>query len=288
MPLLNIIIPTYNRKRLLEECLNSILSQTFTDYKIIVVVDGSTDGTINMLEESFKGLEVIRGNGDWWWTKSVNKGIEAAFKYNPDNILLLNDDVVLPPEYLNNVMKAANENPGCLLGSSIKDIRTGKYTYIGTNLDWRKVRYKNLITLYDLEKLSEYIPVNHLPGRGLLIPIQVFSKLGLFDTRTFPQQKADADFSLRAINAGYNLVVATNAYLFSHVDEGPDKVYESNYSIANFFKRLYEKKSKQNIYYTLRFNIRHCPKRWLLSYSLINVSAIIIGYLKRWLVSEDL
>lgn len=280
-----IVIPTYNRKRLLEECLRSVAEQSEHALKVIVVVDGSTDGTLDLLAEKYPDIEIVNGTGDWWWTKSVNKGIETALKYRPDGILLLNDDVVLPPNYLREIMKAAGENPGSLIGSAVKDILTGEYAFIGANLDWKKVWRFDLLKYYGNVNLPEYIPVNNLPGRGLLVPSTVFSSIGLFDKR-FPQQHSDADFSIRANKAGYGLFVSTRAFLYSHVDEGPDRAYESDYSIANFFRRLYEKRSKQNLFYLCRFSLRHCPKRWLVSYSLINILATVSGYVKRWLVSK--
>lgn len=280
---IGIIIPTYNRKRLLEQCLRSIKKQSFANYEVVVIIDGSTDGTNSLLKEKYPKVKVIQGNGNWWWTKSVNKGIKVISNYNPEYILLLNDDVVLPNDYLISIIKAANENSKCLLGSASKDIKTKEFNYIGGKRDWGKVWSKPFVYSYNLKNLPEYIPVNTLPGRGLLIPTEVFSKIGFFDEKSFPQAIADADFSIRANKAGYNLIVPTCAYLFSYVEEGPDNMYESEYCISNFFKRLYEKRSNQNLYYLLKFNYRHCPRKWFISYTTINFIAVISGYLKRWI-----
>jgi len=280
-----IVIPTHNRKSFLEKCLDSIIEQTYTNYKVIVVNDGSTDGTNDILDNSFPEIRVIHGDGNWWWTRSVNEGIRVAFQYEPNYILLLNDDVILHNNYLSNMIRAANDNPLCLIGSASKDVITKEYNYIGVNADWKRVRRKVLIDLYDRNRMPEYIKVNMLPGRGLFIPIEVFQMIGFFDEKNFPQANADADFSMRANKKGYGLIVSTRAYLFSYTEDGPDKYYESKYNIENFFKRLYEKRSKQNLYYLLKFNFRHCPRKWFFSYTTINFIAVIFGYLKRWMKS---
>lgn len=59
MPFFSVIIPTYNRLPLLKEALESVFSQTFTDYEIIVVDDGSTDGTLEMLRCYGKKIQLL-------------------------------------------------------------------------------------------------------------------------------------------------------------------------------------------------------------------------------------
>lgn len=69
MPLFTVIIPTYNRLKLLKESLQSIYTQTFTDYEIIVIDDGSTDGTLEYLQTLAPRIQIYR---------QENKGPGAA------------------------------------------------------------------------------------------------------------------------------------------------------------------------------------------------------------------
>lgn len=279
-----VIIPTFNRREYLRVLLSQLFNQNGNNLlEIVVVVAGSTDGTLEMLQDEFPEVHVVKGTAEWWWTKSINTGIRFVSNCNPKYVLLLNDDVELPNDYLESIIKATNENPKCLIGSASKDLKNKEFNYIGIKRDWKKVWSKPLVYSYDLKNLPEHILVNQLPGRGLLIPNEVFSKIGFFDEKNFPQAIADADFSIRANKAGYNLIVSTRAYLFSYVEEGPNKFYESKYCISNFIKRLYEKRSNQNLYYLFKFNYRHCPGKWFISYTTINFIAIILGYLKRWI-----
>ena len=56
MPWVSIIIPTYNRRDFLREAIRSVLEQSFRDFELIVVDDGSDDGTREMIQREFPGL----------------------------------------------------------------------------------------------------------------------------------------------------------------------------------------------------------------------------------------
>ncbi|HSH67481.1 MAG TPA: glycosyltransferase family 2 protein, partial [Bacteroidia bacterium] len=99
MQKLGVIIPTFNRQSYLQVLLKQLLSQDKnTTFQIIpiVIVDGSNDGTYEMLDTYFPQVDVIKGTGKWWWTKSVNEGIKYAFsQHQAEYILLLNDDSLI-------------------------------------------------------------------------------------------------------------------------------------------------------------------------------------------------
>ena len=77
MILLSIIIPTFNRCELLNRALNSVYKQTFSDYEVIVIDDGSTDDTAEMLQKNFSGVKYIfqPNNGV---SSARNKGLELS------------------------------------------------------------------------------------------------------------------------------------------------------------------------------------------------------------------
>ena len=79
-PDLSIVIPTFNRKQPLSILLNQFKGQKITgiEYKIVVVVDGSTDGTLEMLSSEFPEVFVVKGSGNWWFTKSMNEQQERT------------------------------------------------------------------------------------------------------------------------------------------------------------------------------------------------------------------
>jgi glycosyltransferase involved in cell wall biosynthesis len=79
VPRVSVVVPTYNRAALLRRAVRSVLAQTFTDYELIVVDDGSTDDTEEVLREfSDRRMRVVRSEINQGAPQARNRGIEAA------------------------------------------------------------------------------------------------------------------------------------------------------------------------------------------------------------------
>ena len=118
-----IVIPTFNRKEQLFQLLSQLQKQKLSNvhFGIVVVVDGSTDGTTEMLRSDFPTVSVVQGDGNWWFTRSMNEGCKYAIdQLNATLILTSNDDLVLPDDhYLQNILKNYTDCGGnCVIGSA--------------------------------------------------------------------------------------------------------------------------------------------------------------------------
>ena len=97
MPRVSVIIPTYNRKDYVQEAIDSVLAQTFTDYEIIVVDDGSTDGTGEVLQAKYGDRIRYVWQENQGESVARNRGIEMA---QGEYIALLDSDDLWLPEKL--------------------------------------------------------------------------------------------------------------------------------------------------------------------------------------------
>lgn len=78
-PLVSIILPCYNGERFLRECIDSILAQTYNSFELMVVDDGSTDNTLNILRKvDDKRVRILRNVKNEGIVSCLNKGINAA------------------------------------------------------------------------------------------------------------------------------------------------------------------------------------------------------------------
>src|ERR1700687_977553 len=119
-----IIVPVFNRRPLTERFLRCIREQSFRDFEIIVVDDGSSDGTAEMIAGQFKEVQLLRGDGNLWWTGAINLGIQHAMvsASQDDAVLVINDDLEIDSGYLANLHELWRAMPRTLIGSVVVDI----------------------------------------------------------------------------------------------------------------------------------------------------------------------
>ena len=222
-----LVIPVFNRINYTLECLASVYSQTFKRFKVIVVDDGSSDGTSERIKDIYPEVIIVTGDGSLWWTGATNLGVKKALELSnssDDYILTLNNDLIVPANYLEALIALAERFPKALIGSVSVDIANPeKIYYAGTIWNSKTAKYKsavnNNISYTECKSATDYIATDLLPGRGVLISCSVFKQIGLYDFVHFPQYMADEDFSLRAKKAGFQLLVSTKSSVLNYVNE---------------------------------------------------------------------
>ncbi len=108
-PLVSLIIVNWNGRHLLDECLQSLEKQTFAGFELLLVDNGSQDGSAEHVQTRFPGFaKIIRNDRNLGFGIGNNQGIrKATGKY----IALLNNDAQADPRWLEELVKAAEENP---------------------------------------------------------------------------------------------------------------------------------------------------------------------------------
>ncbi len=107
-PRVSIIIVNWNGKKYLEECLTAVFNQTYPNYEVILVDNGSTDGSAEYVETNFPQAKVIRLDKNYGFSKGNNVGIQEAFKdLGVKYIATLNNDTKVEPPWLEESIKVA-------------------------------------------------------------------------------------------------------------------------------------------------------------------------------------
>ncbi len=154
--MISIIIPVYNQADKIKETLKSIESQTFRDYEVIIVNDGSKDNIENVFSSFIKENEV---NNSYLFINQENKGAPAARnrglrEANADYLLFCDADAVLKPEALETLVKALENNPQAAYAYS--SFYWGKKFFKVGVIDEKRLKEAPAIHTITLIRLSDF------------------------------------------------------------------------------------------------------------------------------------
>ena len=277
-PSIYIVIPVHNRKEFTRACLYSLGQQTVSGHHIIVVDDGSTDGTKEMLAKEFPAIIVLPGNGNLFWTAAINLGIRHALTLGADFILTFNNDTVASENFVEQMRFQSRLKPHALLGALDVDIKTKRPYYGGEWFDWRWNNSRFLLNELKKEEHNGLHEVSLYPARGLLIPKSVFDTIGLFEEWKLPHYLADYDFTQMARRNGFKIYCNYDARLYTYPDEGGDHKLRKKKSLKNYFLHLFGIRGGGNLKNFTIYALRNCPKKYLLMSLLTGYARRIGGY----------
>jgi hypothetical protein len=208
-----LLIPVFNRIQLTNTCLNNIFDSTGTiGLNIVVIDDGSVDGTSDVIRNCFPAVHLLSGDGNLWWSGGINMGAEYAInELNATHLILWNNDVTPAEDYFHNVLARIEQSPNRILGSYIFDQNSGNIWSKGGAFNL-KTGARSMIP----EKLgkSEHVK-SWLPGMGTIVPVNVVKNIGYWNSIQFPQYHGDFDFTIRASLAGYEIEVCEDLVIYN-------------------------------------------------------------------------
>jgi N-acetylglucosaminyl-diphospho-decaprenol L-rhamnosyltransferase len=281
-----VVVPVFNRKNLTQRFLYCMSKQTFRNFEIIVVNDGSTDGTAEMVAEQFRQAQLLRGDGNLWWTGAINLGIRHAMAQasEDDAILVINDDLEVDSDYLGSLDKLWHSMPKTLIGSVIVDIKNPDIIFDGGRIvNWWTAKFRILNSqkkLLEFEK-NHYVDVSLLTGWGTLIPIQVFQEIGLYDDQHF-QQCGDTELPVRAKNIGYRLIVSYSSIAKIHAEASDSMNVSIHYSLRDLNKYFFSIKSNCRLKYRFFFALNTAINPFsFISFLLLDLLRITYHFLLR-------
>ncbi len=231
MPKVSIIIPTYNRKGIIEKAIQSALNQTIKNIEILVCDDGSTDNTEKIVKEIIQKdnrVKWIKGSHSGKPAIPRNKGIKNA---KGEWIAFLDSDDEWLPNKLEEQLKVLKK-------TGLKASSTNAYlhivkknkTKIYHKKDWKKIKFKDLLKL------------NRIICSSVVIHKSVIKKIGLFPTEKYITTGEDYAFWLRVSTQENFMFIKEPLLVFNHGTKNSIGV-KNNGKIKNIQKYLIQQKN---------------------------------------------
>lgn len=230
-PKVAIIILNWNGKEDTIECLESLKDVTYPNYEILLVDNGSIDGSVECFKDKYPEIDIIENSENLGFAEGNNVGIRRATDKGADYVLMLNNDTVVDPEFLGELVKVTEEDER--IGAIGPDIRL----YDNPSKPQIK-KYGRIHTISDVDTLS---------GACLLLKIKVLLKIGLLHAIYFCYDE-DREINERLKKNGYRVVyVPTNSKVYHKLGSTSNKIsnLQIYYMTRNRF--LTVRKHKLNI-----------------------------------------
>lgn len=219
-PKVSIIILNWNGLKNTIECLESLKKITYPNYEMIVVDNASEGNDADILEEKYKDyIRVIRNKENLGFAGGNNVAIRQVLKEGKsDYILLLNNDTIVEPNFLNELVKHYDELTGICAPLIFNYYNQNEIWSSGGKFDILKGTYSNSKKpIKGKQKETSFIT-----GCCWLLKKEIFQKIGLLDERYFLYSE-DVDFCYRLRKKGYKLKIIPSSVIFHKVSKGTSK-----------------------------------------------------------------
>ncbi|MBW4890161.1 glycosyltransferase family 2 protein [Mucilaginibacter sp. HMF5004] len=198
-----VLLTTFNRRDKTIACLKSLKGQVTTvpvAIDIYVTDDASADGTPEAIKVIYPEANVFIGSGSLFWAGGMRKSWGEAVKGNYDYYFLLNDDTILTSNVLEVLLSYyKNKATGIVVGSTAED---GKLSY-GGRVITSKLNFKKEMVFSN----TEFLNCDLGNANIMLVPKGVVDKIGILSDK-YTHGIADYDYTLTAVEAGINVMVA--------------------------------------------------------------------------------
>ena len=261
-PLLTIIVLTWNNFEDTAECLHSLRELNYSRYNVVLVDNGSTDGSIERLHSIFPEVKIIKNGENLGYAGGNNIGIEYALSKDVDYIILLNNDTIVDVNLATELIQASNEikNLGILGCVNYYYNDRKKIQFSGGIFNWKTgdiidtTRHK--INDGQFQLLKE---VDTVAGSCLFFPTTVIKTVGLFDNRYFLTFE-ESDLCCRVKKAGYKVYTYMGAGIWHKVSVSGQAQTEGlnilkYYAVRNRFLFLMRNSPKQFLPLSLTYHI---------------------------------
>ena len=255
-PLVYVLLPVHSRRQITVDFVKCLLRQNYLSVRLVLIDDGSTDGTAEEVLALIPEAIILRGNGNWWWAGSLQKGHDWLKKSDikaSDLVLIMNDDTVFDPDFIRIGARIVLENPGALLTATGFNMKTGvPQDSGGYYMTWENLGF---------HETHENSKINCASTRGLMVRVADFLDVNGFYPRLIPHYLSDLEFTMRAQKKGKTLMIHPDFKI--GIDFEATGIRElGNESFREHLKKIFSIRAAMNPVHWSHFILLHSPWRY--------------------------
>lgn len=253
-----ILLPVHNRINETTNFVKCLNNQTYQNWHLLLIDDGSIDGTSEMAAKNIDNnkLTVIKGSGNWWWGGSLHQGykwLKNNHIINDELVLIMNDDTIFDDQFIETGVNLITKNPKSLILAYTYSFQTKELIEKGIHIDWKELKFIKTESVED---------INCLQTMGLIYYVKDFYKIGGFHPKLIPHYLSDYEFTIRSHQKGYKLLTDEKFKLFLNEKTTNNKHEEMPKTLKDYLKKQYSKRSSGNPFSWLWFVLLRSPIRW--------------------------
>jgi GT2 family glycosyltransferase len=209
-PKVSIIVLSWNSYDVTRDCLLSLRKIDYPAFEVVLVDNGSVDGSGKKLAQDFPEVKVILNDKNLGFTGGNNVGMRDVLARGTDYLLLLNNDTIVAPNFLTELVHVAESDERIsMVNPKIYYFEPAdKIWYAGGEyVPWKTFPVHFGLRESDVGSYDQTKEVSFVSGCALLVKAEVVQKVGLLDEIFFMGYE-DVDWSVRAVRAGYKAMYA--------------------------------------------------------------------------------
>lgn len=259
--MIHVITAVHNRYKITEHFIQSLLVQSYTGgIHLVLVDDGSTDGTSEKVRELMPDATIICGDGNLWWGGALHeayKWVLSNLSGNTDEyVLISNDDVMYNSDYFEKAVTSLKTRRHTLLTGIGYDIGTGEPT---DTPQYYNFYSKKVIEEHNSEKIDGiWYKGDHCSTRSLWMRVEDMLQIGGFHPVLLPHYGSDYEWTYRAYRKKLNICA----------DQDLSYEYDTKTTGDNFYEKLtlrkvFSKRSVTNPIYRINYILMITPFQYL-------------------------
>lgn len=261
-----VITAVHNRREITKTFIRNILSQSYKDIKLVIVDDGSNDGTAEMIKENAPDAVVLKGDGDLWWGGALHMAYKwlVSNAQDADRVMFANDDTHFDGDYVETAIKLLGDNEDALVTGCGFDINTGKQIDGAVHWNFKTGKGEGEWKCND--------EGNCASTRSIFFTVKTLKDIGGFHPHRLPHYASDYEWTIRAARKGHKILSFEELrYTFDPGTTGENDLAKLT------FKKLFSKRSNANPVYKMNFLFMSTPIKYLPSHIMCQLAR----YLKK-------